>query len=508
MIEVARAGIYCRISSDRDETALGISRQEEDCLRLCADREWEVFRVYRDNNRSASSGKVRPAYEEMLDDIKAGLVTAVAVYDLDRLTRRPIELEEFVTVCDRAGVSQLAMVSGTVDMGTGDGLLVARIKGAVAAEEARKTAERIRRKHQQLAEDGLYSGGGSRPFGFDEDGITIREKEAELIRDAAERLLQGASLYSIRKLWEEAAVPTATGRPWSGTVIKAMLLRPRMVGLRQHRSTWTWDRKAVWPAILDRTTWEQLRRILTDPSRRQAPPSRRYPLRGILTCGTCGSYLTSMPRHGGRNYGCRKDSGGCGHVFISAEHAESQVFNLVLPFADSPDLLHLVEKEEDSARQRIRDLVAENLTDQAMIRQLTDDYADRLLTRDRLKRQTERLNHRVSQREDELSRLQGRSALGRVGGRVEENWDNFSADDQRAILRSLISKATVAPSVHRGSNIYDRNRLSISLRYDAIRDSAAEIVDSDGVRYFIPGARVKPGQVIPSTTDTLKYYGV
>src|SRR5205807_241281 len=102
--------------------------------------------------------------------IDDGAVDAVAVYDLDRLVRRPQELEHFFAVADGAGMSKLATIGDNVDPVTGDGLMVARIKGAVAAEEVRKMAQRLRRKHEELATMGRPSGGGSRAFGFDRTG--------------------------------------------------------------------------------------------------------------------------------------------------------------------------------------------------------------------------------------------------------------------------------------------------------------------------------------------------
>jgi hypothetical protein len=52
-----------------------------------------------DDDKSATNGR-RTAYEKMLDDIRAGLVGAVVVWDLDRLHRRPIELEHFIDLAD------------------------------------------------------------------------------------------------------------------------------------------------------------------------------------------------------------------------------------------------------------------------------------------------------------------------------------------------------------------------------------------------------------------------
>src|SRR5205807_989252 len=93
------AGIYCRISDDREGSAAGVRRQEADCRGLAARRGWEVAEVYVDNDVSAYSGRMRPAYRRLLEDVKAGHVDAVVVWHLDRLHRRPAELEEFFEVC-------------------------------------------------------------------------------------------------------------------------------------------------------------------------------------------------------------------------------------------------------------------------------------------------------------------------------------------------------------------------------------------------------------------------
>jgi hypothetical protein len=52
----------------------------------------------------------------MLEDLTAGIVDAVVVWDLDRLHRRPKELEEFFELCESAGITSLASVSGDVDL--------------------------------------------------------------------------------------------------------------------------------------------------------------------------------------------------------------------------------------------------------------------------------------------------------------------------------------------------------------------------------------------------------
>src|SRR6266545_7659379 len=126
------AAIYARICSDQDGTALGVARQLADCRDLAGRLGWTVADEYVDNDLSAYSGKRRPAYERMLDDLRDGLRDAVIVYHADRLTRRPIELEQFVEVLTAANVPHVRFVAGAdVDVANGDGLMVLRMMAAV-----------------------------------------------------------------------------------------------------------------------------------------------------------------------------------------------------------------------------------------------------------------------------------------------------------------------------------------------------------------------------------------
>lgn len=147
--------MYLRTSSDPTGNALGVTRQREDCEKLCASRGWLPIE-HCDNDTSASSGKRQPAYERMLADIADiadGRVGAVVAWDLDRLHRRPIELERFMDLADAHRLA-LATVSGDIDLSTAQGRLTARLKGAVARHKVEHASDRKRRAARQKAEAG------------------------------------------------------------------------------------------------------------------------------------------------------------------------------------------------------------------------------------------------------------------------------------------------------------------------------------------------------------------
>jgi site-specific DNA recombinase len=93
-----KAAISCRISEDKVGAGLGVARQREDCEALTAKRGWDLVGLYVDNDVSAYSGKKRPEYRRLLDDMEAGKVDAVVAWHTDRLHRSPRELEEFIDI--------------------------------------------------------------------------------------------------------------------------------------------------------------------------------------------------------------------------------------------------------------------------------------------------------------------------------------------------------------------------------------------------------------------------
>ncbi len=187
---------------------------------------------YVDDDVSAYGGKPRPEYERMLADMRAGVIDGVVVYNLDRLHRQPKELEDFIDLCRASGIEQnLASCQGFVDLGTHHGVMTARMLGAVAAMESDDKSRRIRRKHEELAERGKRSGGGSRPYGYEPGGLVVRESEAAVIRECVSRFLAGESIRSIVMGLQAREIASASGGKWSATTLRRVLGSGRISGL-------------------------------------------------------------------------------------------------------------------------------------------------------------------------------------------------------------------------------------------------------------------------------------
>ncbi|MFN3763468.1 MAG: recombinase family protein, partial [Anaerolineae bacterium] len=281
-----RAGIYVRISDDRAEGA-GVRRQEEDGRKLAESLGWDVVDVYSDNDISAFTGKDRPAYRSLLEDLAAGRINCVVAWAPDRLHRSPRELEDFVDLADRRHVITHTVQSGAWDLSTPSGRAVARTLGAWSRYESEHKGQRVRRANAQRATEGRWEG-NRKVYGWTPGGREVVPEEAGVIRMATERLLAGVSLRAIVTDLNASGLHTITGRPWNSKILTDALRRPRNAALAVHHGEIIGP--GQWPAIVSEEEHRAVVALLSDDSRRTAPMGGevRWLGSGLYRCGICG----------------------------------------------------------------------------------------------------------------------------------------------------------------------------------------------------------------------------
>lgn len=198
------AAIYTRISSDREGLEHGIIDQERSCREFAERLGLTIYKVYSDNNISASrkSRRERPEFDQMLKDARNGAFQHILALSQSRLTRRPREFEDLIELFEETGVRIRTLKSGDYDLGTADGRAQARNNATWDTLEAERTSERVKAAVDRRARDGIWHG-GTVPYGYDNLGkqLTINPPEAAMIQEAAKRILAGDTGYSIVFDW-------------------------------------------------------------------------------------------------------------------------------------------------------------------------------------------------------------------------------------------------------------------------------------------------------------------
>jgi len=463
MVQVAAAALYARISSDQDGTALGVARQLEDCRHVAADLGWPVADEYVDNDISAYGSKKRPEYQRLLADIADGRRDALIVYHPDRLTRRPIELEHLLQVLHDGRVRHVRFVAGgELDMTNGDGLLVLRLLAAVAANESDAKGRRVRRKLDQVAASGMPHGGWHRPFGYEDDKMTVREDEAAIIRTLADRYLAGESLRSLTTWLQKEGIRTVGGGPWLSGTLRQLLMSGRIAGLRRHRNQIIG--KAAWePIITDQQRDRILVRLEQRKLTRERTP-RTYLLSGLLRCGRCANQLFSSRRLAARRrYVCLSgpDHGGCGRLTVVAEPLEALITEAVLYRLDTPELAAALEGRASADADTIR--IGQHLAeDRAQLDELAGLYGSKGITAHEWTIARQPIEARIRHAEVALARTTRSDALSGLPGQgstLRAAWSEMNLTRQSAIVKAVLDHAVIAPGTA-GVHELDPNRVS------------------------------------------------
>ncbi len=426
--------IYVRISRD-DGTRLGVERQQEDCIARCDAEGW-TSRVYEDNDISAYTGKKRPAYEQMMQDLAAGKLQRIVAYRNDRLHRSPRDLEDFIDAVQANKVEVVVLQGGTYDLTTASGRITARLLGAVARGESENASERIKRKHQELRETGAFPGGLI--WGYDNKGNVI-ESEAKIIREVAERFIGGHTLIGLSNELHNRGVLSKTGKRIKSFTLKQSLSSPAIAGLRRNGENFV---VGQWEGIITPEQFRHIGLILGNPSRKTngGISVRKHWLSGITVCGKCGAFLKVKNNNKVFSFTCNRQDG-CNGVSMKYSVVEDAVYE-ALKFtlneaqiqAPAPDF---VEAEEIKSQ----------------LERLNEVY----IRGNMKERQYSELSSELS---SELEKLTSFDPLSTVVD-FENQWVNSDVTWKNAIASRIISKVTIHPANGTRASL---NRIEIERR--------------------------------------------
>lgn len=485
------AALYLRISDDPEGRMAGVERQEKECRALAKQLGWTVVAVHRDNDISAYSGKPRPGFRALLKDLDEGRADALIAWHSDRLYRRLPDLEELTKIVQARGVAIRTVIAGTVDLNSASGVMQAEILAAVSKHEVAHSIERIMAAKNEAASKGLYRG-GPRPFGYDKDGVTVRESEARWVRHATDAVINGETLRSICRTLAEAGVRTVErkyrrpdgtkgdpeSREWLPSELRKLLLRPRNAGLLEAKGKILGP--AMWPAVVDEAAWRTCVDILRHPERRTSPGnSRRWIGGGLFLCGECGEMLRATST--GSNGRWRREGQAkphrpaykCehSHVVRDAVQVDEYITGLVLERLSHPDAMRLLTPPQPE--QIPLETLATNANGlRAKLDGLADDYGQDLITRKQFLDATAATRARL----DEVIKTMTERSAGSVLAslplgtpEMEEIWPALHLDRKRSIVDGLM-----VVTVHRsqrgrpagfkpgtGATYFDRSKIQI-----------------------------------------------
>lgn len=345
--------IYARQSRLRDKDQTTTPSQVAVCRAVLAERDLPVGLVHIDDGKSAWDPKVvRKGWQALMSRLESGEAGGVICYDLERFARQLADGERLVALADRGLL--ILDSEGSYDLRKpGD---KKNFRNAIVAAEyySDLLQAKVRRGKRAKALSGQVD--MRRSFGFEDDGITQIEAEADIIRDHAIRLLAGETQDSLIRELNETGVPSVRGARWGYTTYRQIMTRPRNIGVIIHNGEEVPGVRLPGEPILDQRTHGRLLDLYRR-RRRGRQPSGKYLLTGIATCQRCEGTLGGRPvTHTERkHYWCR----GCLHTFVDTQKLDDWAGDFAVSTLADPGHADAVDRAEREQGERRSALVAE-----------------------------------------------------------------------------------------------------------------------------------------------------
>ncbi len=185
--------IYARQSIEKKDS-ISIESQIEYAKREIFS---DDFKIYQDSGYSGKNTN-RPAFHQMMEDIKSGSIEKVVVYRLDRISRSILDFADFINVLES---NQISFVSATekFDTSTPMGRAMLYIIVVFAQLERETIAERVRDNYYARVKKGAW-GGGPAAFGFDLMKTAIDGKKATICQP-------NEKIEVVRRIFDLYALP-------------------------------------------------------------------------------------------------------------------------------------------------------------------------------------------------------------------------------------------------------------------------------------------------------------
>ena len=211
--------IYVRRSvSDKDKgnNSLSINAQKEECVKFVGEN--SAYRIYCDDGKSGKDIQHRPAFQEMMQDARDGIISRIVVKKYDRFSRNMREYLNITDELDKLGVSVYSL-SEPFNTETKEGRMMRNNLLNFAEFERETIASRVADAFQTKARETGFYQGGKMYYGFNSERRTINGKtgsvlvpsaQAESVKIAYEMYQKPeTSLLDIMKYFKEHNIDTA-----------------------------------------------------------------------------------------------------------------------------------------------------------------------------------------------------------------------------------------------------------------------------------------------------------
>ncbi len=290
------AGLYIRVSTeDQAREGFSLKEQEKRLRAMCEYKGYEVYKIYKDSGISAKTGNYRPAFEELLQDIKDKKCNTIVVLKLDRLTRSVYDWENILKFLEEND-AYLDCANDDINTTNANGKMISRILTSVSQQEIERTSERTKVGLAGAIKEGHIP--ARAPLGYKH--IDKKLVPDPLTKDIVIRIydlyFEGKSYYNIATIFNEEQVLGKTN--WKDTGILRIISNEVYKGDYVHgkRTNHPTYYKDVVEPIISKEMWENCQ-VQKKKNQKNYMRTQTYIFLQKLKCPKCGRILAGGASH-------------------------------------------------------------------------------------------------------------------------------------------------------------------------------------------------------------------
>lgn len=332
------AGIYIRVSTeDQAREGFSLGEQEEKLRQLCKYKEFQIYKVYKDAGISAKDMEHRPGFQQMMEDMKKGLINYIVAYKLDRVTRSVRDLELLITelekydcylICDR----------DDVNTSTANGRFFVRMLTVLSQLEIEVVSERTK-----FGLSGAIKAGhlpGTCPIGYYRDKdkkIRIDDSTKDIVKRIFNMYLEGKSYYQIACILDEEKVLYPEKEKWKEAAVRKIVNNRIYVGDYVRNKNLNDETKEivyqdVVAPIITRAEWEEVQKQ-KEKNMQAFCRDRVYIFFQRLKCPKCGEIMHCKGSGGKKKKYMYYNCNAC-HLYYREDLVEEAILHFILSLVE------------------------------------------------------------------------------------------------------------------------------------------------------------------------------
>lgn len=297
-IEPIKYCLYARKSSEDDERqALSIDSQIKEMLANAERDGMEVVEIRRESHSAKASG-MRPIYNQLLIDIRAGMFNGILTWAPDRLSRNAGDLGTLVDLMDQGLLKEIRTQGQRFTNSPSEKFLLMILCSQAKLENDNKgvNVKRGQRAKLEMGHRPCMS-----PLGYINEKLVERgksrilldPKRAQLVKQMFEKVAN--NFYTGRDIYEwaqQVKLTTRTGKRVTLSSIYRMLDSPFYYGeFEWPLKSGNWYQGKHEP-LISKQLFEKARGNLGAPHRNK-PGNKEFDFTRLMHCGSCGSGVTA-----------------------------------------------------------------------------------------------------------------------------------------------------------------------------------------------------------------------